>query len=193
MMRLTGLIATLFLMIGVAAQAAEPVKVGDAFPAFALKDSQAVLKTHADLTGDEGLVAIVTRSVEWCPYCQKQIMEFQTAQPAFAALGYHIAGISYDTPDVTAAFAEKRNVHFPLLTDQDSALIKALGILNEDHAPSTKFYGIPNPAVYIIGKDGAVSRIFAEEGYKSRPEIADILQFLSSPVARSGSGDAVGH
>lgn len=178
-------IAVLFFMraasMPVSAAPAQSLQAGDAFPAFMLKDSQSVTKTHADMSGNAGWVAIVTRSVTWCPYCQKQMMDFQTALPAFTVLGYNVAGISYDPPEETAAFAARHKISFPLLSDHDSALIKALGILNEDHAPGTKFYGIPNPAIYIIDKDSKILRIFSEESYKARPEIADILQFLSGP------------
>ena len=44
--------------------------------------------------------------------------------------GVGVAAISYDSEKTLAAFAERRSITFPLLSDDDSAVIKDYGILN---------------------------------------------------------------
>ena len=41
-----------------------------------------------------------------------------------------MAAISYDPPEILAEFSRRRGITFPLLSDSDSATIKAYGILN---------------------------------------------------------------
>ena len=44
--------------------------------------------------------------------------------------GIGFAAISYDSVEVLADFAQRRGITFPLLSDDDSAVITEFGILN---------------------------------------------------------------
>jgi peroxiredoxin len=44
--------------------------------------------------------------------------------------GLGLAAISYDSPEMLAAFSKQRGITFPLLSDRGAATIKAYGILN---------------------------------------------------------------
>ena len=44
--------------------------------------------------------------------------------------GIGIAAISYDSEETLAVFAERRGITFPLLSDDESVVIKEYGILN---------------------------------------------------------------
>ena len=57
-------------------------------------------------------------------------MELQSRLEELQSAGMGIAAISYDSQDTLAAFAERRGITFPLLSDDDSATIKEYGILN---------------------------------------------------------------
>jgi peroxiredoxin len=68
-------------------------------------------------------------------------------------------------------------VTFPLLEDQNSAVIKRYGLLN----PQGK--GWPQPATYVIDTQGIVRWKFIEVDYKVRPTntmILDALQAIPS-------------
>ena len=57
-------------------------------------------------------------------------MELQGQLSELADSGLGVAAISYDSQDVLSKFAALRDITFPLLSDSDSATIKAFGILN---------------------------------------------------------------
>lgn len=84
-------------------------------------------------------------------------------------------GISYDAPEVLHNFAERRGIHFPLLSDTDSKIIRALGILNEEAPKNTPFFGIPYPGTFIVDNKGVVVAKYFEDDYKQRYTAADIL------------------
>ena len=58
-------------------------------------------------------------------------MELERNKPEFDKLGLGIAAVSYDSVAVLHSFAERRGIHFPLLSDSDSKLIRDLNLLNE--------------------------------------------------------------
>ena len=65
-----------------------------------------------------------------------------------------------------------------MLSDRQSEIIKAFGILNTEMAEDTPYYGIPYPRVYIVSAEGVVQHVLSEEGYKKRPSPEDILELV---------------
>lgn len=143
-----------------------------------LYDSNREAVGYKDVSGERGAVLLFVRSADWCPYCKKQLTEWQQVTDQVAERGYRIVGVSYDTPDVLMDFAKVRGITYTLLSDKDSRMIKMLGILNEDHEQGSRFYGIPNPTTLVVDSEGVISHIFHEEGYKNRPKIEDVLMAL---------------
>jgi hypothetical protein len=82
--------------------------------------------------------------------------------------GVRIAAISYDSPDVLAAFAEKHGIHYPLLSDAGSAVIRDFGIFNQNMAPDLRSYGVPHPTEYLVSPDGIVIRKYFVDNYQHR-------------------------
>ena len=72
-------------------------------------------------------------------------MELQDRLEELTRSGIGVAAISYDSQDILANFAEERGITFPLLSDVDSAVIKAYGILNTvaaaDSRPRSRRHG----------------------------------------------------
>ena len=61
----------------------------------------------SSLMGDKGLVLFFFRSADWCPYCQAQMIDLNTAVAALEQRGYKMAGISYDSPQILSTFIER--------------------------------------------------------------------------------------
>jgi peroxiredoxin len=51
--------------------------------------------------------------------------------------------MSYDSVGSLKNFAERQHITCPLLSDADSKIIRAYGILNETVRPGSPAYGIP--------------------------------------------------
>ena len=79
-----------------------------------------------------------------------------------------------------AEFAEKQNIPFTLLSDINSKVIQAYGILNDQVTVEDGFfYGIPYPGVYVTDEDGKVVAKFFHATYKKR----DSAELLISAAA----------
>lgn len=89
--------------------------------------------------------------------------------------GLGLAAISYDSPAILKNFADRRGIHYPLLSDEDTKVIRAFGVLNETVPQSSPFYGIPHPVTFIVDTGGAVSAKYFEQDYKERQTLAGLL------------------
>ena len=89
--------------------------------------------------------------------------------------GLGVAGISYDTPAALADFAHRKGIAFPLLSDPESRIIRAFGILNESVPEGNPARGIPNPGTYIVDRERVVTAKFFEDDYRERSTAGDIL------------------
>lgn len=155
------------------------LKAGDAAPAnFSAVDTDGSTVKLATIMGEKGAILLFVRSLEWCPFCTKQVREWSARAAEFKERGYHVTSLSYDAPEVVKAFADKHALQVTTLSDTDSKMIMAFGLLNTTMQPGTRFYGIPHPAIYVIGKDGTITHRFSEEGYKDRPVIEEVLEVL---------------
>jgi peroxiredoxin len=119
------------------------------------------------LKGENGLVLFFVRSVDWCPYCKNQVINISGEAVAFEERGYNVAYLSYDAPAKQAKFQDRREIAGAFISDENSEVIDAFGLRNENHEEGSFGYGIPHPAVFIIGSDSTVQGKLYEEEYKS--------------------------
>lgn len=134
----------------------------------------------AAMTGSEGVILTFVRSVDWCPFCKKQLIALNAAEAELWGSGWQLVGLSYDSPEKLAEFTGKSNITFPLLSDADSATIKAFNLLNNDVSADSRSYGIPHPAIVFIANDGTVRAVLREEGYRTRPSLDAIKETIAN-------------
>ena len=137
-------------------------------------------------------------------------MELQGRLEELRAQGLGAAAISYGSEAELADFSERRGISFPLLSDDDSSVIAAFGILNtvavESQGPnaddpevvadvrqyvsvfgaSPNVVGTPFPGTFMLDAEGRVSSRFFEEFYRERNTTANVMLKLGaglSPIA----------
>jgi hypothetical protein len=82
--------------------------------------------------------------------------------------GVRIAAVSYDSTEILRGFADQYGIGFPLLSDQDSTVIRRFGIFNSNIAPGLRAHGVPHPVDYLVAPDGVVIRKYFVENYQHR-------------------------
>jgi Peroxiredoxin len=184
---------TSFIGSTVYAQSSAPipgVKVGDTIPSIATVDQFGQPQTFESLRGKHGLLLLFSRSADWCPYCKRHLMELQQAKPEFEAKGIHVASITYDSVAILKEFSDRKGITYPMLSDTNSKIIRAFGILN----PEGKGFaaGIPYPGIYYISPDGVIQRRYFESQYSDRFTPNDIYAdiFGVSPL-RGTEGEPI--
>lgn len=158
--------------------------IGAAAPALSVIGPDGAAPTLESLSGTNGTIIAFVRSADWCPFCKRQLVELSGAVANLEATGWQLAGLSYDAPDTLTAFASASDISYPLLSDEGSTTIKAFGLLNEEHAPDSRVYGIPHPALVFIRNDGTVAAVLREDGYRTRPTI-ELIQSTIANLANT--------
>ncbi len=137
-------------------------------------------------------------------------MELQSRLEELRAQGLGVVAISYDSEEVLADFSQRRDITFPLLSDDDSSVITAFGILNTvaaegvgpnrddpdvvaDVAKYVSLFGAnpmivgtPYPGTFMLDATGRVTSRFFEEFYRERNTTANVMLKLGaglSPIA----------
>src|SRR5262249_10633154 len=103
-----------------------------------------------------------------------------------------VAAVSYDPAAVTADFAARRGITFPLLSDPGSLTIKRYRIFNTPIPESNQqVYGVPFPGTFILDAQLKVTARFFEPAYQERNTVASIMARLGNqpdvPVTKVSS------
>ena len=138
----------------------------------------------ASLMGEKGVVLFFFRSAAWCPYCQAQLIDLNTGVAEMETRGYRLAGLSYDLPDVLDGFAAKRKLGYTLLSNSRSEVIDRYGLLDPQYAPGGKAYGVPQPIIFVISRDGIIKAKLFEHTFKQRPPLSLVIETLDTVAVR---------
>lgn len=156
------------------------LKVGDVAPDFKLKDQNGKEQSLSEMKKNGPVAIVFFRSAAWCPYCQKQLIQFQKELKAIETAGVQLVGISYDSVEALKTFSDKNNITFPLLSDSGSKTIVAYAIKNAEMAGkkygTRDLDGIPYPGMYLIDGSGKIGAKLFQEGYKVRHTTDDIVK-----------------
>ncbi len=99
----------------------------------------------------------------------------QQYAPEFQKKGLGVCAISYDSTAILKDFASRKGITFPLLSDPQSKIIRAFGVLNTSVPAGHMWYGVPYPGTFIIDPNGIVRSKYFEDRYQERYSAATIL------------------
>ena len=102
-------------------------------------------------------------------------MELEETKLDFAERGLNIAALTYDSVAILRHFGDRKEITYPLLSDPDSEVIRAFGILNTNYALDDESYGLPFPGMFIIDENGIVEAKFFEIDHRERYTASQVL------------------
>ncbi|MEH6583789.1 MAG: peroxiredoxin family protein [Halioglobus sp.] len=156
--------------------------LGSTFPGVRAHYQDKEISLLTPFAGTRGTVLVASRSMDWCPYCMKQMIDLQQHKAEFDAAGIGLVGITYDSPEKQQAFAHKFGITIPLLSDIEVLTFKTLGIVNDEYQPGDEAYGIPYPGMIIIDPAGQVVGKLFLEGYSTRVNSAAALAYAKEKL-----------
>lgn len=160
------------LNVGIATGSKAPIYM-------ALLDSKGQPASLAAAMGEKGMVLLMVRSADWCPFCKGQLMRSEKIRENIATKGYALVSVSYDKPQKLADFAADKAIHFTMLSDPGSKLIDALGLRDPQYAVGSFAHGVPRPTVLVLAKDGTVKAKYVDADYRSRQSNEQVLAMLA--------------
>ena len=164
--------------------------VGSDFPGVRAIHEGREITLLREFAGPNGTVLVASRSLDWCPYCMRQMIQLQAHKAAFDAAGIGLVAITYDPPDEQRAFIDRFGITIPVLSDRDALSFRTLGILNEQYRPGDVQYGIPHPGMIVIDRDGKVVGKLFVEAYSKRVDSVAALTFAREALGIGEAGTA---
>jgi len=150
--------------------AGEP-KVGEPAPAFSLPGSDGKIHSLADYKGKSAVV------LAWFPKaftggCTAECKSFAQEGTLLKGLNVAYFTASVDVPEFNKKFAESLNCDYPILSDPDSSVAKAYGVVHEKRA-------VPERWTFYIDKEGIIRAIDKKvDTKKAAPDVAAKLKDL---------------
>ncbi|MFH6969541.1 peroxiredoxin [Flavobacterium oncorhynchi] len=148
------------------------LKIGDIVPNFTAKDNHGDIFESQSVLGRKPLV-IYFYPKDNTPGCTTEACSFRDQYEDFATLGAEVIGISSDSVKSHHKFADKHQLPFILLSDQDKKLRHLFGVRNN------LFGLLPGRVTYIIDRNGVVIYIFdSVNASKHIPKALEIIKEL---------------
>jgi len=156
--------------------------LGSRFPGLRASYQGRDVTLVEEFAGRNGTVFIASRSLDWCPYCMRQMIQLQQHRADFEAAGIGLVAMTYDAPQLQQAFTARHGITIALLSDMDGLSFRTLGILNDQYRKGDFEYGIPHPGMIVINPQGEVAGKLFLEDYSSRVDSAAALAFARNAL-----------
>ena len=152
---------------------AQALKSGDRAPLIALQDQNGVERRSDQLAGKALVLFFYPK--DDTPGCTMEACAFRDSYADLQALGAEVCGVSGDNASSHQRFADRHNLPYPLLVDQNNQLRKAFGV------PGVLGL-LPGRVTYVIDASGVVRHVFNNllDGPAHRREALDCLKRLQA-------------
>jgi len=148
--------------------------IGDRAPDFELQNQDGETASLSAVDGEYVVVYFYPRADT--PGCTTEAKSFRDQFQQFTERGITVFGISDDPVEDLAAFAEKHDLPFQLLSDPDGEVGRAYDSYGEKNMFGRTFDGMFRNT-YIVEPDGTVARAF--EGVSPADHAEEVLDALN--------------
>ena len=127
----------------------DALPAGERAPEFALRSTPDQVVRLDDYRGRSLIMAFYP--ADWSPVCTDQMALYNEILPEFKNLGAELVGISIDHAWCHAAFAQSRNLQFPLLADfhPKGDVAQRYGVYNDE-------IGMSERALFVVDGEGVI-------------------------------------
>lgn len=146
------------------------LKVGDIAPSFSGTDQNGKQHTLADYKGKKLVVFFYPKANT--PGCTAEACDLRDNYERFQANNFALLGVSADSAKAQKKFEEKYSFPFPLLADEDKAVIEAFGVWGPKKFMGKEYDGI-HRTTFIIDENGSISDIITD--VKTKVHASQIL------------------
>lgn len=135
------------------------IKINAPAPAFSLQDQYGATHTLKQYLGKKVLIYFYPK--DDTPGCTTEACNFRDNYQELSDAGLVVLGVSKDTVKSHKKFAEKYNLPFPLLADEDTGVCQAYGVWGMKKFMGREYMGISRMS-FLIDEKGNVAKIYDE-------------------------------
>jgi thioredoxin-dependent peroxiredoxin len=128
---------------------------GTQAPDFTLPDDTGSPVTLSSFRGKKVILYVYPNAMT--PGCTTQACDFRDSLDSLAAAGFAVIGISPDSPAKLARFRERDGLTFPLVSDEDKAVLTAYGAYGEKKLYGKTVVGVIR-STFVIDEEGRIDK-----------------------------------
>ena len=147
------------------------LKIGDNAPQFEAKDNTGKTINLADYAGKKLVLFFYPKAST--PGCTNEACDLRDNYQIFLAKGYDVLGVSADAAKKQQNWINKHELPFPLLADEDKAVIEAFGVWGPKKFMGKEYDGI-HRITFVIDEKGLIENIILK--VKTKAHAAQILE-----------------
>jgi peroxiredoxin Q/BCP len=151
---------------------------GTPAPDFTLPDQDGNDVSLADLKGETVVLYFYPRADT--PGCTAQACSIRDRIGDYLDAGARVLGVSPDPVSAVKKFADKHDLAFTLLADEDHSVAEAYGVWVEKSMYGKTYMGVQR-STFIIGPDGVIQKVFPKVSPKTHDDV--VLAALSELAA----------
>lgn len=144
---------------------------GDKAPDFSCKDQDGNVHTLADYKEKKLVVFFYPKANT--PGCTAEACDLRDNFERFKANNYALLGVSADSAKAQSNFKNKYEFPFPLLADEDKAVIQAFGVWGPKKFMGREFDGI-HRTTFVIDENGIIDEVIKD--VKTKVHASQILK-----------------
>tara|TARA_A100001011_G_C13835092_1_gene644541 strand:- start:134 stop:592 length:459 start_codon:yes stop_codon:yes gene_type:complete len=147
------------------------LNTGSVVPSFETLDQDENRVTNKDLIGKKSIVFFYPRANT--PGCTAEACNLRDHYKTLQDKGYQLFGVSADSSKKQKSFADKYDLPFPLLADEDKSVINAFGVWGPKKFQGREYDGI-HRTTFLIDEEGKVEKVISK--VKTKDHAAQILE-----------------
>ena len=148
---------------------------GNQAPDFTLPDQRGNPVTLSDLRGQTVVVYFYPRADT--PGCTTQACGIRDHTAAYDEIDARVVGVSPDPVAAVRKFADKYDLGFTLLADEDHTVADSYGTWGEKSMYGKTYMGVQR-ATFIIDADGRIAKVFPKVSPKTHDDV--VLEALGA-------------
>ncbi|WP_333606743.1 thioredoxin-dependent thiol peroxidase [Arsukibacterium sp.] len=148
---------------------------GQTAPGFTLTDQHQQAIALSDLL-QQGRVLVYFYPKAMTPGCTVQACELRDHLAELSSQGVTVVGISTDSPQRLAKFAERDALNFTLLADEDHSVAEAFGVWGTKKFMGKVYDGLHRIS-FLINQDGSIAKVF--DSFKTKDHHQVVLDYLA--------------
>ncbi len=133
------------------------LETGTTAPLFSLPDQNGSMVQLTDFKGQFVVLYFYPKAMT--PGCTTETCNFGETLPDFKHLNAAVLGASRDSVARQKKFADKYNIRFPLLSDEEGTLTEAYGVWQKKKLYGKEFMGIVR-STFIIDPQGKIAKVY---------------------------------
>jgi len=133
------------------------IEEGKTAPAFSLSNQNNEIINLSDFKGKYVVLYFYPKAMT--PGCTTETCNFEQMLPDFKTVDAVILGASKDSIARQKKFADKHNVHFDLLSDENETLCEDYGVWQQKKIYGREFMGIVR-STFIIDSNGLIAKVY---------------------------------